>query len=493
MTKPNDGVRGSVAGSERGTAGTAGDADLAFRGAAELAALVRDKQVSPVELTRLYLERIDRLDARLRAYITVCADRAIEAARQAESAVLHGGRLGPLHGVPMGVKDQFDTAGVRTTMGSRIFAERVPAEDATIVTRLGQAGAILLGKHNLTEFAFGGTIAPPFGQPRNPWNTDADPGMSSSGSGVATAAALCAASIGEDTGGSVRIPAAWCGVVGLRPTWGLVSRRGSFPLCWSMDTAGPLTRTVEDAALVLGVIAGHDPADPLTSQRPAPDYRAALTGDVRGVRVGVLRELVEGETVGHVRSATLDAVRVLQDAGAIVEERSIPLLTQAGAVFMAVADSEGAGLHMRWLRARGTDYDQGTRRRLLTVGLLPTALHHVAVRARAVIRRDLLDALRRSDVLVAPTGHREAPTIAEATAPVTSRQDAAGKFFTRRSYTSPASLAGVPAIALPCGFAPSGLPVSVQVIGRPFDEATVLRVAHAYEQATEWHRHRPPV
>jgi aspartyl-tRNA(Asn)/glutamyl-tRNA(Gln) amidotransferase subunit A len=465
--------------------------DLAFLGAARLAALVRDKQVSPVELVRLYLERIERLDGRLRAYITVCADRAIEAARAAEAAVLAGAPLGPLHGVPMGVKDQFDTAGIRTTIGSRLFADRVPAEDAAIVARLAGAGAVLLGKHNLTEFAFGGTIAPPFGQPRNPWNTDCDPGMSSSGSGVATAAGLCAAAIGEDTGGSVRIPAAWCGLVGLRPTWGLVSRRGIFPLCWSMDAAGPLTRTVEDTALVLGVIAGHDPGDPLTSRRPVPDYRAALTGDVRGVRVGVLRELVGGDTADHVRSATLAAASVLARAGAVVEEASIPLLSRAGAVFMAVADSEGAGLHARWLRARAADYDQGTRRRLLTAGLLPTALHHVAVRVRAALRRDLLGALARHDVLLAPTGHREAPTIAEATAPVTSRDDAAGKFFTRRAYTTPASLAGVPAVALPSGVAPSGLPLSVQIIGRPFEEATVLRVAHAYEQSTEWHRRRP--
>src|SRR6185503_7709962 len=230
---------------------TTRDDDLAFMGAAKLAAMVRDKQVSPVELVRLYLDRIDRYDGRLRAWITVCREQAMDAARRAEAAVMRGDTLSPLHGVPVGVKDQFDTAGIRTTVGSKIFADRVPTEDATVVTRLAGAGAILLGKQNLTEFAFGGTINPPYGQPRNPWNLDHDPGMSSSGSGAATAAALCAGSIGEDTGGSVRIPAAWCGLVGHRPTWGLVSRKGSFPLCWSMDAAGPLARTVEDAALLL--------------------------------------------------------------------------------------------------------------------------------------------------------------------------------------------------------------------------------------------------
>ena len=273
---------------------TTRDDDLAFMGAARLAALVRNKQVSPVELVRLYLDRIDRLDGRLRAWITVCREPALEAAHRAETAVLRGEALGPLHGVPVGVKDQFDTAGVRTTVGSTILADRVPTEDATIVTRLARAGAILLGKQNLTEFAFGGTIRPPFGQPRNPWNLDHDPGMSSSGSGAATAAGMCAGSIGEDTGGSVRIPAAWCGLVGHRPTWGLVSRKGSFPLCWSMDAAGPLGRTVEDAAVLLGAIAGHDPLDALTSRRPVPDYRAALTASVRGLRIGVLREFASG-------------------------------------------------------------------------------------------------------------------------------------------------------------------------------------------------------
>jgi aspartyl-tRNA(Asn)/glutamyl-tRNA(Gln) amidotransferase subunit A len=468
--------------------------DLAFLGAARLAALVRDKQVSPVELTRLYLDRIDRLDGRLRAYITVCRDEALDAANRAEAAVMRGETLGPLHGVPVGVKDQFDTAGVRTTMGSRVFADRVPTEDAGVITALRRGGAVLLGKHNLTEFAMGGTFAPPFGQPRNPWNVEHDPGSSSSGSGVATAAALCAAAVGEDTGGSVRTPASWCGVVGLRPTWGLVSRRGSFPLAWSMDTPGPITQTVEDTALVLSVIAGHDPGDPLSSPRPVPDYRAALTGEVRGLRVGVVRELTSSrDTRDDVRQAVLEAVRVLERLGASVDEVSLPLATLGGAVFMALADSDGAGVHARLIRARAADYDRSTRRRLLTAALLPSGLYHVAARARAVMRRDVLAALARHDVLVAPSGHRAAATIAESTAAITSREDAAGRYFTRRSYGAPASLGGVPATAVPCGFTADGLPLSLQIIGRAFGESTVLRAAHAYEQATAWHDRRPPL
>lgn len=466
--------------------------ELAFLGATRLAGLVRDKQVSPVELVQLYLDRIDRLNPRLGAYITVCHEAALDAARKTEAAVLRGEALPPLHGVPFAVKDQFDTAGVRTTVGSRILANYVPEEDATVVARLKAAGGILLGKLNLTEFALGGTIDFPFGQPRNPWNLDHDPGMSSSGSGVATAAALCAASLGEDTGGSIRTPASWCGVVGLRPTWGRVSRHGSFPLCWSMDAAGPITRTVEDAAFLLGAIAGYDPRDPFTSRRPVPDYLAALRDDVRGLRIGVIRELTAGaETDPEVRQAVTDAARQLERLGADVEETSLPLLPLAGAVFMALADSEAAGLHQPWLRTRAMDYDRATRRRLLTASLLPAAVYHRAARARVLIRRQLLAALDRYDLLLCPTGHRAAPLITEGRAPITERQQVAGRFFTRRSYTAPAALAGTPAIALPCGFTRSGLPISLQLVGRPFDEAMALRAAHAYEGAAGWLAHRP--
>src|SRR5262245_54833032 len=243
------------------------DDDLAFLPATRLAALVRDKQLSPAELTRLYLDRIQRLDGPLRGYITVCEEAAVDSARRAEALVMSDARLGPLHGVPFAVKDQFDTAGMRTTMGSRLFADNTPLADATVVSRLVDAGGILLGKLNLTEFALGGTVEYPYGQPRNPWNLEHETGGSSSGSGIATAAGLCGAAVGEDTGGSVRSPASWCGVVGLRPTWGRVSRHGSFPLCWSMDTPGPVTRTVADTALLLQIIAGHDPHDPLSSAR----------------------------------------------------------------------------------------------------------------------------------------------------------------------------------------------------------------------------------
>lgn len=471
---------------------TAARDDLAYLSAARLAALVKERQVSPVELVQIYLERIDRFDARLRAYITVLPEAALEAARKAEAAVMRGEARGALHGVPCAVKDQFETAGVRTTLGSRILETHVPGETATVISRLDQAGAILLGKLNLTEFALGGTQRFPFGQPRNPWNVEHEPGGSSSGSGIAVAAALCAASLGEDTGGSVRTPASWCGVVGLRPTWGRVSRHGSFPLSWSMDTAGPLTRTVEDAALLLRVLAGYDPRDPLTSRRPVPDYSAALKDGVRGLRVAILRELTFGtETDAEVREAVAAAARRLEGLGAVLEEISLPLLSLAGAIFMALADSDGAGLHQRWLRARPTDYDQGTRRRLLAASLIPAATYHQAARARALLRARVRDALGRYDLLLCPTAHQAAPPLATGRAAITTREEVAGRFFTRRSYVTPAALAGTPAIALPCGFTRAGLPLSLQLLGRPFDEVTLLRAAYAYERDTGWSQRRP--
>jgi Asp-tRNA(Asn)/Glu-tRNA(Gln) amidotransferase A subunit family amidase len=466
--------------------------DLVWLGAAEAAGLIRTKRLSPTELVQAYLDRIDRLDATFHAYIAVCRDEALAGARAAEHVLAHGDSLGPLHGVPIAVKDQFHARGLATTAGSRVLAGSIADEDATIIARLRGAGAILLGKLNLSEFALGGTLDPPFGQPRNPWDPERDPGGSSSGSGVAAALALASATLGEDTGGSVRSPAGWCGAVGVRPTWGLVSRHGTVPVSWSMDIAGPLTRNVRDCAVLLGVIAGHDPLDPLTSTRAVPDYDAALRDDARGLRIGVIRELCAGpDTDGEVKAAVATAATLLGRLGNTMEDVSLPLLPLAGAVFMALADSEGAGFHARWLRERPQDYDPGTRRRLLTASLVPATLYHQAERARVLIRDQVWDALRRYDLLLAPTAPTPAPLIASTKARLESGAAAARRFFTRRSYTTPASLAGVPAISLPCGFTESGLPIGLQLIARRFEEPTLLRAAHAYEQATTWRDRRP--
>lgn len=468
--------------------------ELAFLSAAALARLVQAREVSPVDLVELYLGRIERLDPRLCAFITVCADDARRVAREADQAFARGGAAGPLHGLPFAVKDQFHARGLRTTAGSRIHDETPADDDATVVARLKTAGAILLGKLSLSEFALGGTVSFPFGQPRNPWHPDHHPGGSSGGSGIATAAALAAFTLGEDTGGSIRGPASHCGVVGLRATWGLISRHGVWCASWSMDVAGPLTRTVEDAALVLGVLAGHDAKDPLTSRRPVPPYRAALTGDVNGLRVGLVRELTHGEaTAPEVRGAVLEAAGVLTKLGAVVEEISLPILDVSGAAFMAICDSEAASAHQAWLRSRPADYDQATRRRLYTASLLPSALYHQATRARARIRQEIMAALGRHDVLLSATQAAAAPPIASEALPVTSKPDAARRFFGHRAHTTPYSLAGVPAISVPCGFSSAGLPIGLQLAGRAFDESTVLRAAHAYEQATAWHTRRPPL
>jgi aspartyl-tRNA(Asn)/glutamyl-tRNA(Gln) amidotransferase subunit A len=473
---------------------SAADDDLAFTGAARQAALVREKRVSPVELVTAYLERIERLDGRLRAFITVCRESALEAAARAEAEAARGNWRGPLHGIPFAVKDQLDTAGLLTTSGSALLRANIPAADSTVVARLGAAGAILLGKLNLTEFALGGTIRFPYGQPRNPWNLEHDPGGSSSGSGIAAAAALCSITLGEDTGGSVRSPASHCGAVGLRPTWGRVSRHGCFPAAWSMDQVGPLTRTVEDAALVLGVIAGYDAKDPLTSRAAVADYRAALSGAAAGLRIGVIAELVDGtETEPEVRAAVREASRGLAGQGAAVEDISLPLVPLAGAVFMALCDSEAAGRHKGWLSTRAEEYDQGTRRRLVTAGLIPAVAIHQAARARALIREQVLEALGKFDLLLAPTSPHPAPAIASHTAPITSKEEAGARFFGRRSYTTPASLAGVPAISVPCGFTSGGLPIGLQLIGRPFAESAVLRAAHAWEKTGGLATRRPPL
>ena len=467
--------------------------DIAFASASELAARIRGKEISPVELVRTYLARVDRFDPTLRAYITVRRDQALAEAERCERALARGERLGPLHGIPVAVKDQLDVTGTPTTAGSRLFATRVASTDAPVIERLRAAGAIILGKLNLTEFALGGTQDFPYGQPRNPWNIEHDPGGSSSGSGIAAAAALAAATLGEDTGGSVRSPASNCGIVGHRPTWGLVPRAGCVPLCSTMDAIGPMTRTVEDSALLLSVIAGPHPGDVHMRQAMAPDVMTGLRAGVGGLRIGVVRELVESsDTDPEVRAAVVAAADVFRRLGAAVEQASLPLVPFAGAAFMALADSEGAGMHLPWLRTRAEEYDRGTRRRLLAAALLPAASYHQATRARTLITRQVLEALTQFDILLAPTQPRPAPRIASGQAPVTSKAEAAARFFTRRSYTTPFNLSATPAISLPCGFTATGLPIGLQLAGRRYDDATVLRAAWAYEQATEWHTRRPP-
>jgi aspartyl-tRNA(Asn)/glutamyl-tRNA(Gln) amidotransferase subunit A len=465
--------------------------ELAFAPVTELAPLLQQRKVSPVELTRLFLDRISTHDTSLRAYITVTTDEALAMARRAEQEIGQGIYLGPLHGIPIGVKDQFSTRGILTTAGSRLMAENVPDIDATVYGRLRGAGVVLLGKQNMTEFALGGTIDWPYGIARNPWNLSLSPGASSSGGGAATAAGLCTVSLGEDTGGSIRNPAAYCGLVGIKPTHGRVSRHGAVPLCWSTDCAGPIAHTAEDCAVVLGVIAGHDPRDRISSRRPVPDFRAGLNREIKGLQLGVVREAMEVARP-EMQEAITTAARVLEGLGAIVEEVSIPLVTLTGAIYAAYCDVEGAALHQDRLRgAHLRLWDRATRVRLMTGSLVPFALYDRAARARDVLRAQVMGALQQVDVLVSPSAAGPAVRLEETQARWTSIDEVVDRRFRQAVFTSPYSLSGHPALSTPCSFSETGLPLGMQLIGRYFDEATILRVAHQYQSMTPWHRRRP--
>ena len=463
-------------------------ADLPFQTVAALGDLIRRGEVSPVEVTEAYLERIDALNGDLRAYLTITPELARPAARAAADEIARGQYRGSLHGIPVAVKDQMYTAGVRTTGGSPVFNDFTPDYDATVVARLKQAGAVLLGKLNMTEFATTG-LSHQFDPPRNPWRRDRSSGGSSSGSGAATAAFMCAAALGEDTGGSVRFPAAWCGLAGLRPTWGLVSRYGVMPGVRSMDTVGPLSRTVEDCALMLQAIAGPDPQDRLTRQEPPPDYRAALTGDVRGLRCGILREVLDAPSVdAETRQSILDAANVLAGLGADVQEVSAPLAAHAGAINGGIR-LEAPTTYRELLRQRPQAIAHDNRIGYLTNAIMPAAHYYKAIQLRTLLRAQILQTLESVDLLLSPTAGVPAQ-------PLSPDPAITGKHNVNRTpwlLTAVPSLANLPALAVPCGFSADGLPLSLQIAARPYAEPTVLRAGHAYEQATNWHTRRPPV
>ena len=467
--------------------------DIAFLSAAATAEAIRNGGLTPVDAVRAYLDRIDSLDSRLSAYITVTREEALDAAEQVGRRLSAGESLGPLAGVPAAVKDQFWTKGILTTNGSRVYQDFVPSEDATVIKRLKEAGMVLLGKLNMSELAMGGTRNPPWGIAANPWDLERTPGESSSGSGVALSAHLCAASIGEDTGGSGRGPAAYCGVVGLRPTFTRVSRYGMSHMCWFMDAAAPMTKTVEDCALVLGAIAGYDPNDPYTSRLPVPDYTRGMKDGVQGLRVGLVRELHNNSDMHpEVRSAIDASLAVFKDLGAEVKDVSIPLVELAGAIFVGIADTEGAGARDEILRTRPQDLDQASRTRLLSGALVPAKLYNRAAKARVLLRRQFMEALQDVDVLVSPTSPYPAPKHTALTARFENAEDVRARFFFRRAYTGCYALTALPAISVPGGFTDEGLPIGLQLGAAPFAETTLFRAAYAYEQATPWHTRVAP-
>ena len=462
--------------------------ELPYQTVAALGELIRTGEVSPVDLTEAHLNRIHSLNNEIRAYLTVADDLARQLALDAEAEIAGGNYRGPLHGIPVAVKDQMYTEGVRTTIGTPVFDEFVPDYDATVVARLKEAGAVLLGKLNMTEFATT-ALSHQFDPPRNPWDRERSCGGSSSGSGAATAAFMAAATLGEDTGGSVRCPAAWCGLAGMRPTWGLVSRYGVAPGVRSMDTVGPLARTVEDCAIMLQAIAGHDPNDRLTRQDPVPDYRAELTGDVEGLRIGILREVLYADAVEpEVGEAILNAGNLLSKLGADVREVSIPIVAHAGPINGGIR-VEAPTTYRDLLRERPRDIGHDNRIGYLVNAIMPATYYYKAIRLRTYLRAQVLEAMDEVDLLLSPT-------LGVSAQPLEPDPTITGKENINRTpwlFTTVPSLANLPCLSVPCGFSEDGLPFSLQIAGRPFEETTVLRAGHAYERATEWHTRRPSV
>ena len=464
--------------------------DLSYLTIAELAPLLQERKLSPVELMLACLERIHSLDDRLHTFITLTEESAMEEARAAETAISSGDYRGPMHGIPIGLKDLYHTRGVATTAGSPILKEFVPEEDATSVAKLKKAGGIVLGKLNLFPFAYGATgLNPHYGTPGNPWDMERLPGGSSSGSGVALMAGMIPAATGSDTGGSIRIPASLCGVVGIKPTYGRVSRSGVIPLSWSLDHAGPMARSVEDCAILLQAMAGHDPKDDSSSTRPVPDYRAALGQGIRGLRVGVPRAQFFTGLQDGVRTAVEKALVVLEELGLFIQEIDIPNLDEFGAVSLGILGPEAAAYHQQWLRERPDDYPPDVLNRLQASMSIPAVDYVMAQQSRTRLSERLVHIMEQVDLLVTPTEPMTAPRIGDTTVVIDGEERPAQGLLTL--LTRPFNVTGMPAISVPCGFDEQGLPVGLQIVGRPFDEATVLRAAHAYETATPWHTMRP--
>jgi len=449
---------------------------------ASLAPRISRKEVSPVELVRACLERIEEQNQMVRAFITVCADQALEAARFAEAEILAGRYCGPLHGIPISLKDLVATQGIRTTAGSKILADWIPQADACIVKKFKEAGAIILGKANLHEFAYGPTgVNPHYGTSQNPWGPGRIPGGSSSGSGASVAHSFCPGSIGTDSGGSIRIPASLMGIVGLKPTYGLVSLKGIVPLAWSLDHAGPVTRTVADAALMLQAIAGYDPQDPASHNRPIPHYFQALQGDVKGMRIGLLEEYLDSPMEEGIKQATMAFAGRLKGIGVKVEEVSLPQLRYASVVSFLIMASESMAYHRRFMKTRAADYGEEIRIRL-GLGQFVLATQYIqAQRVRRLLYRHIQDALGRFDLLLSPTLPITAPRIEDREILFGGKSTDVRPVLTR--FTRAFNVTGHPALSLPGGLSPSGLPIGMQLIGRPFGEETLLRLGHAYEQA----------
>jgi aspartyl-tRNA(Asn)/glutamyl-tRNA(Gln) amidotransferase subunit A len=449
----------------------------------ELGARYRTRELSPVEVTRALLARIEKLDPALHAFVTLTPERALADARAAEE-LLKRGDARPLLGIPVGHKDIYLTRGIRSTGGSALFADFVPDDESTVVSRWNEAGTVLMGKLITHEFAFGLQFpGHRFPAARNPWNVDHIPGGSSSGSGAALAAGLLHGATGSDTGGSIRGPAAFCGITGLKPTYGRCSRAGVMTLSWTLDHTGPMARTAEDCAYLLQSMAGHDAADPACSTRAVDDYVAGLDGSVRGLRVGVPRNYFFEGVDPEVLRAFEEALSVLKRLGAEVRDLTIPAFDLARSFFLILV-AEAYAYHEHDLRAHPELYGEVLRERMLT-GALVTASEYVqAQRVRMQTCAEVDEAMKTVDVLATPTTVTTAPTFTVMYNP---------ELAFPRSNMAPFNLTGQPTLALPCGFSSTGLPIGFQLSARAFEETTALRLGHAYQRATDWHTRRPPV
>jgi aspartyl-tRNA(Asn)/glutamyl-tRNA(Gln) amidotransferase subunit A len=459
--------------------------ELAYLSLSEVAERIRCKALSPFEFTQALLDRIDMHDARFNAFLRQTPELALAHARQAEADIQAGNWRGPLHGMPVGLKDIIDVEGIPTTAHSRILADNTASSDAFVTQRLKQAGAVLFGKLSTHEFAIGGpSFDLPWPPARNAWNRDYFPGGSSSGSGVALAAGFVPAALGTDTGGSVRNPASMCGIVGMKATYGRVSRRGVLPLSYALDHVGPMTRTVTDNAILLGIIAGHDPRDPASARMSVPDFTADLEKGVNGLKIGVLRRFYrqDFEADAEMAQSIEDALEILAGQGATVHEIDPGPLSDYAAANRVILLSEAYAIHEKWLQERPQDYGDLARERIMPGAFIRAVDYVHALRQRTVLREKFNACMTDVDVAITASSMEPACPIEDA---------ALCEALYGRQARAPFNLTGSPALALPTGFASSGLPLSMQIIGKPFDEATVYRVARAYERETGWTSQHP--
>ena len=466
--------------------------DLHYLTISEAASHIKSGRLSPVELVSANLDRIEQTDDRLNSFVTLLADQAKAAAATAEAEIRNGNYRGVLHGIPIGLKDLYYTKGVRTTMGSKIMGDFVPDYDAAVTERFAEAGAILLGKLQMHEFALGATSENPHhGPAHNPWDMSRITGGSSGGSGSAVASGQCMAALGSDTGGSVRIPASACGIVGHKPTFGRISRVGVFPLSNSLDTVGPMTRSVTDAAIVMNAIAGYDERDQSCANRADEDFTRLLGEDIGGLRIGIPQEYFYEMIDDEVRAAVLQAASKLEELGARVEECSIPALNDSISISGTILLTEAAEIHLDNLRERADDFGADVRGRLEEGAMNPAVTYIAAQRARTEFNRAIAESMKTYDILLAPTTASPAPKIGEDIVEVGGQTE--HKLALMPRLTRPHNICGIPTVSVPCGFSSDGLPIGMQLAARPFEDALALQVAYAYEQATDWHTRRPPV